>query len=164
MYTVSFKYKKLKELATGSFYINNIKYDLTAMDWEKFEQPIEVNSNNITVKFESDSNKSFYITDLLVNVGEEAEIWTQNPNETRTDTVKICKGIQVDSTATNTYHRIDSDGNRTYNKQTGEVVSEQTDKGTKTAYLEANNGEMSGLLFQKVIYNDSEQTWISSLL
>ena len=134
------------------------------MVWTKFTETIEVNSNSIKIEFVSDSNASFYIIDTLINLGITADIWTQNPNETRTDTVTIGKGIQVDSTATNTYHRIDSDGNRTYNKQTGVVVSEQTDKGTRTVYLEANEGEMAGLLFQEVTYGGSEQAWISSLL
>ena len=163
-YTISFKYIKLKELSEGAVIINDKKYELNEMVWTKFTETIEVNSNSIKIEFVSDSNASFYIIDTLVNLGITADIWTQNPNETRTDTVTIGKGIQVDSTATNTYHRIDSDGNRTYNKQTGVVVSEQTDKGTKTVYLEANEGEMAGLLFQEVTYGGSEQAWISSLL
>lgn len=165
IYAVSFKYKKLKELATGSFYLNDVKYDLTEMEWTNFVQIIEVNSNNITVRFESDSTKSFYITDLLINLGNVAEIWTQNPNETRTDTVKIGKGIEITSSVKDTKLKADADGVRVVKASNEkETVTEFTDKGTKTERLETPEGEIAGLLFQEVTYKGSEQTWISSLL
>lgn len=164
IYTISFKYKKIKELAIAKIVINDVQYELTETEWDNFAQTIEVSSNSIKIVLFSDTNSSCYIADILINIGDVADIWTQNPNETRTDTVKIGKGIQVDSTTTNTYHRIDSDGNRTYNKQTGEVVSEQTDKGTRTKYLEAKEGEIAKLLIQQITYEGSEQIWLSSLL
>jgi hypothetical protein len=70
-------------------------------------------------------------------------------------------GIQVNSDKTNTFHRIDSDGNRTYNKTTGKVVNEATDKGTETEELVVRGqAQISGMLIQKI----GNQTWISSLL
>ena len=165
IYTVSFKYKKLKELATGSVYINDVKYDLTEMAWTDFVKTIEVNSNNIKIKLESDSKQSFYITDLLINLGNSAEIWTQNPNETRTDTVKIGKGIQITSSTKNTKLKADADGVRIVKASNeNDVPTEFTDKGTKTEYIESKGGDIAGILIQKVTYNNSEQTWISSLL
>ena len=165
IYTVSFKYKKLKELATGNVYINDVKYDLTEMAWTNFVKTIEVNSNNIKIKLESDSKQSFYITDLLINLGNSAEIWTQNPNETRTDTVKIGKGIQITSSTKNTKLKADADGVRIVKvSNENDVPTEFTDKGTKTEYIESKGGDIAGILIQKVTYNNSEQTWISSLL
>ena len=165
IYTVSFNYKKLKELATGTVTINGLVYELSELDWTKFSETIEVNSNYITIKFDCDTIKAFYITDLLINLGDMAEVWTQNPNETRTDTVKIGKGIQITSSVKDTKLKADADGIRVVQASNEENIgTEFTDKGTITKYLEAQGGEMAGLLHQKVNYNGSYQTWISSLL
>ena len=95
------------------------------------------------------------------NLGSEKQTWEQNANETYTDAVQIGKGIQVNSSETNTYTRIDSDGNRVFNKATGDVISEFTDKGMETKDMVVNGkAEIAGLLIQKV----SSQIWLSSLL
>lgn len=128
-YTVSFKYKKIgSALSNASVKINGEEYSLEETDWTNFSQTIEVTTNHIEVEFIADTDNTLYVADLLGNLGTEADVWTQNPNETRTDTVTIGKGIQVDSSEKNTYTRIDADGNRTYNKTTGERVAEMTDK------------------------------------
>lgn len=160
-YTCSFNYKKLLELAVCQVKINDTIYDLTETDWAEFEQAFEVKTNKIEIEFISDTDKSLYISDLMVNVGTTKLSWSQNANETRTDTVTIGKGIQVNSSAKNTYHRIDADGNRTFNKATGKVVNEATDKGTETEELVVRGqAKITGLLLQKV----SDQVWINSLL
>lgn len=160
-YTCSFNYKKLLELAVCQVKINDITYDLTETDWAEFEQAFEVKTNVIEIEFISDTDSSLYISDLMINVGKTKLSWSQNANETRTDTVTIGKGIQVNSSAKNTYHRIDADGNRTFNKTTGKVVNEATDKGTETEELVVRGqAKVSGLLIQKV----SDQVWINSLL
>lgn len=160
-YTCSFNYKKLLELAVCQVKINDTIYDLTETDWAEFEQAFEVKTNKIEIEFISDTDKSLYISDLMVNVGTTKLSWSQNANETRTDTVTIGKGIQVNSSAKNTYHRIDADGNRTFNKTTGKVVNEATDKGTETEELVVRGqAKITGLLIQKV----SDQVWINSLL
>lgn len=70
-------------------------------------------------------------------------------------------GIQVDSDKTNTFHRIDSDGNRTYNKSTGDIVAELTDKGLEAEeVISRGKAELSGLLVKQV----GNQVWLSSLL
>lgn len=166
VYTVSLNYKKLKELAIGTVTINGFVYELSELDWTKFVETIEVNSNYITIEFDCDTLEAFYVTDLLINLGDVAEVWTQNPNETRTDTVKIGKGIEVTSTLKDTKLKADADGVRIVQASNeNNIVAEFTDKGTKTKNLEVEEtAEISGLLFQKVNYNGSEQTWISSLL
>lgn len=160
-YTCSFNYKKLLELAVCQVKINGTTYDLTETDWAEFEQAFEVKTNVIEIEFISDTDSSLYISDLMINVGKTKLSWSQNANETRTDTVTIGKGIQVNSSAKNTYHRIDADGNRTFNKATGKVVNEATDKGTETEELVVRGqAKITGLLIQKV----SDQVWINSLL
>lgn len=161
-YTVSFLYKKIGSSIThGSVKINDIEYSLTESNWTKFAQTIDVTTNHIKVEFVSDADNVLYVADLLGNIGEEPNAWTQNPNETRTDTVSIGKGIQVESSEKNTYYRIDADGNRTFNKATGEVVNEATDKGTNTKELIVRDkAEIAGLLIQEI----NGQIWLSSLL
>lgn len=158
-YVISFLYKKETALATGYVRVNNEQYDLTATDWTELVIPIDIDTGSINFQVYSDTNNAFYIFDLMGNIGTEKEIWTQNPNETRTDTVTIGRGVQVNSSTTNTYTRIDADGNRVINTDTGDVVMEATDKGVKTQQLEAVSAKIDGILIQEI----DGQTWISSL-
>lgn len=157
-YNISFLYKKLKRAATCKVKINGTTYELESTDIYEFEQNIEVTNNLIEIEFESDTIAACWISDLLLVLGNKKQTWTQNQNETTSDTVKIGKGIQVESSSTNTYTRIDSDGNRTYNKTTGEVVSEQTDKGTLTKELIVQKqANLCGCL----VNNVDDQVWYS---
>ena len=101
-YTVSFKYKKLIEPATVKCTINNIEYTLNGTDETEFEQTIDVNSQYINVQFSSDITNSCEIYDLMVNSGEVKLAYTQNQNETTTDTVNISKGITITSSNSKT--------------------------------------------------------------
>ncbi len=157
-YNVSFIYKKVKSAATCKVKINGTAYELTSSDVYEFEKSIEITNHTIKIEFEADTINSCWITDLLVILGNKKQTWTQNQNETTSDTVKIGKGIQVESSSTNTYTRIDSDGNRTYNKTTGEVVSEQTDKGTLTKELIVK--ELANIC-GCVVNNVDNQVWFS---
>lgn len=160
-YNISFNYKKLLELATITITINGTKYTLDYnQNWKQFEEKVIVTNYKFDIKFESSDNNSCLIGDLLLVPGTKKQYWTQNSNETNTNTVKIGKGIQVDSSATNTYTRIDSDGNRTYNKTTGQVVNEATDKGTSTEeLLVRGKAQINILLIQEI----NNQTWFSGI-
>ena len=169
-YNVSFIYKKLKELSTCKLRINGINYELNSLDMYEFEVSIETTNNSIVIEFESDTNDSFWITDLLLVLGNKKQTWTQNANETTSETVKIGKGIQIESSKTNTYHRIDSDGNRTFNRTTGEVVSEQTDKGAAVKeLLVRESAQICGCLCTQVqeidpVTQEIEiQTWLAGI-
>lgn len=163
IYTISFIYKNLNKLDNARVIINgetsNLEY--TGNEWKEFVKTIDVTSNTISISFYTDTNNAVYISDLMGNIGSEKLTWEQNANETYTDDVQIGKGIQVNSSETNTYTRIDSDGNRIFNKATGKVTSEFTDKGMNTQDMTVNGkAEISGMLVQKV----GSQTWLSSLL
>ena len=136
-YTISFRYKLLEPLATVTLDINGNTYELTETEWTDFTETLNITTNTIDFKITSDTNNALEIYDLLANLGVEKEVWTQNPNETNTETVSIGKGIQVNSTITNTYTRIDADGNRIYNINTGNIVTEMTDKGINTDNISA---------------------------
>lgn len=162
-YTISFIYKNTNELTKARVILNGESFNLeyTGDKWKEFCKTIDVTSNTIDISFYTDTNKTVYISDLMGNLGSEKQTWEQNANETYTDAVQIGKGIQVNSSETNTYTRIDSDGNRVFNKATGDVISEFTDKGMETKDMVVNGkAEIAGLLIQKV----SSQIWLSSLL
>lgn len=162
-YTISFIYKNLNKLDNARVIINGetSKLDYTGNQWKEFTKTISVTSNDISISFYTDTNNAVYIADLMGNIGDDKLTWEQNANETYTDTVQIGKGIQVNSSETNTYTRIDSDGNRVFNKATGKVISEFTDKGMETQDMVVNGkAEIAGMLIQKV----GSQTWLSSLL
>ena len=163
IYTISFLYKNINNLDNAKVIINGESFNLeyTNNKWKEFEKTINVTANTISISFVTDTNNAKYITDLMGNIGAEKQTWEQNANETYTDTVQIGKGIQVNSSETNTYTRIDSDGNRVFNKATGKVISEFTDKGMETQDMVVNGkAEIAGMLVQKV----GSQTWLSSLL
>lgn len=163
IYTISFLYKNINNLDNAKVIINGESFNLeyTNNKWKEFEKTINVTANTISISFVTDTNNAIYITDLMGNIGAEKQTWEQNANETYTDTVQIGKGIQVNSSETNTYTRIDSDGNRVFNKATGKVISEFTDKGMETQDMVVNGkAEIAGMLVQKV----GSQTWLSSLL
>lgn len=161
-YVISFNYYKLKSDATGYVKINEVEYKLDGEtnNWIEKIIPVEITSNNIKIEIGSDTVASYYISDLMVSMGVEKNIWTQNANETRTDTVEIGKGIQVNSSTKNTYTRIDADGNRTFNSSTNERVAEMTDKGVYTKQLEVKEqAKINVLLIQQI----GSQVWLTGL-
>ena len=159
-YNLSFNYKKTQEAANCKVIINDEEFVLDKTTWNTFEKQLEIINNTFRIEFYSDSNNSCLISDLLLITGKTKQTWSQNANETDTDTVKIGEGIQVDSSKTNTYTRIDSDGNRTYNKLTGDVVTQNTDKGTTTENLVVRTeAQITGLLQQKI----QDQVWVNVL-
>lgn len=161
IYTISFKYKKLIELAVIKCVINDIEYNLTEMDDTDFKQTIEVSSQHINIKFVNDVNNSFIIYDLMANKGDIDLPYTQNQNETTTDTVNISKGITITSTTEETTFRANADGVRIYaNNDLINPKTKFTDKGTETDYLKAKEeAEIVDLLIQRV----GNHTWITKI-
>lgn len=159
-YTINFTYKKLVPLANVTLQVNSHIYNLDSLDWKEEEIHLLIDTGTVDFKITSDTDNALMLYDLNGTIGTEKQIWTQNPNETRTETVTIGKGIQVNSSTKNTYARFDADGNRIINKATGDTVTELTDKGVDTESVKANVGEIAGVLIQEI----DNQTWISSLL
>lgn len=172
IYTVSFKYKKLIELANVKVVINDIEYNLSELTDTKFmtgekdndgnyiTQPLEVTSQHINVKFISDIDDACEVYDLMVNAGAVALAYSQNQNETTTDTVNISKGIEINSNQTNTKFRADSDGTRVINKKNGEIVSKWTDTGSdEKELIVREKATIVNTLFQEV----DDHTWITRL-
>ena len=158
-YHVSFKYKKIINLAEAKVYINNVAYDLAETENETlFSLPIDVTTKNIEVKFECDTDSGYAVYELMVNSGSTKAVYSQNQNETETDTVNISKGIEVTNTNINTKTRIDADGQRTINLTTNEVVNRNTDQGTDTKSLKVQEkADLVGMIVQEV----NDHIWIN---
>lgn len=160
-YNLSFNYKKLLEASTVKVIIKGEEYELENKEgWFSFEKLVTVSDYVFSIKFESSDDDSCLIGDLLLVPGASKQYWTQNANETNTDTVKIGQGIQVDSTIKNTYTRIDADGNRTYNKTTGDRVGEMTEKGVYANELEVKGQAALNVL---LIQNIDNQAWLTGI-
>lgn len=160
-YNLSFNYKKLLSASTVKVIIKGVEYELeNNADWASFEKIVNVADYDFSIKFESSDNDSCLIGDLLLIPGASKQYWTQNANETNTDTVKIGQGIQVDSSIKNTYTRIDADGNRTYNKTTGDTVAEMTQNGVVSEELEVRGQATLNVL---LIQNIDNQAWLTGM-
>lgn len=158
-YTVSFKYKKLIHLAQPKVYINDVEYELTEEEDTEFEQIIEVSAKYINIRFTTDINDSCEIYDLMVNAGTVKLAYSQNQNETTTDTVNISKGITITTSDSTTKFKANADGIRTLDRNDN-VLTEFTDTGmtTKEAIIQSKS-QIVGTLWQEV----GEQTWITRL-
>ena len=158
-YTVSFKYKKLIQLSTVKVKINDVEYELTNITDTEFVQIIEVSSQYINIQFYTDVDKSCEIYDVMVNVGRTKLAYSQNQNETTTDTVNISQGITITSSNTDTTFKANSDGIRTLDRN-GNELTKFTDTGmtTKKMIVE-DTSQIVGTLWQEV----GGQTWITRL-
>ena len=161
-YNVSFNYKKLIELANITATINGetVTLDGATGTWTTFEKTLTITDYNFDIKFSSDTNNACLISDLILIIGSQKQFWSQNANETNTETVKIGEGIQVESTSSNTYTRIDADGNRTFNRTTGDRVGEMTDKGVYGNELEVKGQAKINILLIQEIDN---QVWLAGI-
>lgn len=162
-YIVSFKYKKLIENSDVSIFINGTEYELNQTSETEFvSQPLEVTSQQIKIDFVSDTDNACEIYDLMVNAGSVKLAYSQNQNETTTDTVNISKGITITSSDNeNIVFKANYDGVRIYDKNDmNNPITKFTDKGIDTDEITVDGkSEISGLLFQKI----GNQIWISKL-
>lgn len=158
-YVVSFKYKKLIALSTPKVKINDVEYPLNNIEDTEFIQIIEVNSQHINVQFYTNIDKSCEIYDLMVNVGQTKLAYSQNQNETTTDTVKIGQGITITSSNTDTIFKANADGIRTLDRG-GNELTKFTDTGMTTKkMIVQDTSQIVGTLWQEV----GGQTWITRL-
>lgn len=162
IYTISFLYRNTNKLDNTTVSINGVaeKLNYTGNDWKEYTKQVKVTDNRILLAFTTDTNDAIDIADVMGNIGYEKQAWSQNPNETHTDTVDIGKGIKVKSSTTNTELNADSDGIRVINTNTSDVVAEFTDKGMETEEMVVRGkAQIAGLLFQEI----EGQSWISKL-
>ena len=169
-YSISFYYQKLNELANASVVINDVEYPLDSLSIKQFytgekdnetneyiTQPIVVNTGHLKIEFKCDTNNAVEIYDLMANKGTVKLAYSQNENETTTDTVNISKGITITSSNIDVIFKANADGIRIYT-MSGTLKTYFTDKGltTKEAIIE-DEAQIVGILRQKV----GDQIWDS---
>lgn len=153
-YSVSFRYKKLINASECYVRYNGKTFNLTETSGE-IHSSGEITNNQFIIEINSNSNDSFEIYDLILKHGSEGLenmlVWTQNANESRSETVQISEGITATSSATDTKATMDSEGFIVRNKTTGISVMEATKTGGKFLDLiSTGKSNLSGLLVQKV--------------
>ena len=153
IYTVSFQYNRLNNLATARVLINGFEYELNESG--TFTATIDISTGDINIVFDCDTIDGYEIYELMCNFGEVALQYTQNANETKTDTVEISEGIKITSDDTNSTFRANADGIRIENRD-GNSTTEFLDSGTRTNIITANQGIIADLLIEKV----DGQVWI----
>lgn len=160
-YTLSFKYRKLIELATVNVQINDRYLDLTNIEDTEIIEVGEITAQTFNIKIFSDTDDSCVIYDLMLNAGSEKAEYSQHQNETTTDTVNISKGITIQSSDTNTTFKANSDGIRVYNSRDMDTpITEYTDTGMDTNRIKVKEeAEIVKVLWKNVGNN----TWISRL-
>lgn len=162
-YTLSFAYNKINPLATCKVIINENEYELDN-DGNFFQtgigniSPIQINSNQITVGFSSTIANACEIYDIMLNAGTVKLAYSQNQNETVTNTVNISKGITITASDKDVKFVATPDGIRIKNINTNNDVTYFTDKGMETDNALIKDGaEIVGIYRQKV----GNQIWDS---
>lgn len=170
-YTVSFNYQLVNPLATASVKINDIEYSLDSETISFFytgqenaeggyiTQPLEVTTKTIKIEFICDIDDAVEVYDLMCNTGSTYLTYTQNENETTTDTVNISKGITITSTNMETIFKANANGIRILTLQNSPIAY-FTDKGLSTKeIIVENEAQIVKVLFQEV----DDQTWITRI-
>ena len=149
-YTVSLMYCKLISLANIKIAINGVIHDLNGIENEfnDFVSTIDVDNNTITIELISDLDNSGYIANLMINSGDIALPYSNNANETISDTVTIGKGLQIKASGSNTILDAQTDGIRIVNTKNNENSTEFTSNGAIINDIEAKSGKISKLLFK----------------
>lgn len=127
-YTNSFKYIKKLETATAYVKYNNKIFPFSEANGI-ITSTEDITTDSMTIEFFCDTNDGFQIYDLMLNVGTSAMMFTQNANETITDTVNIGKGVEVKNSAIKSKCGMYADGLRGVNTDTGEITFYQTTDG-----------------------------------
>lgn len=161
VYTLSFKWKRLIPLSTATIKYNGRTITLpTDKDSGTISITGSITAGSITFEATCDTNNGIEIYELMLNFGNIPIVWTQNANESVSDTVNISKGITVSSNTTNTKAKMDSDGFRVQNKTSGTNTLKATDTGVECGDLTSTGkSNVSHLIIQYM--EDLDEIWIS---
>ena len=171
-YAISFMYQKLNELANASVLINDKEYQLDSTELKQFytgeqdnetkeyiTQPVEVTTNHIRITFKCDVDNAVEIYDLMCNKGTVKLAYSQNENETTTETVNISKGITITSTNMETIFKANANGIRILTLQNA-TIAYFTDKGLSTKEIIV---EDEAQICRTLIQNVGDQTWFTRM-
>lgn len=170
-YSISFMYKKLISQSVASVVINGKEYQLNSTTLKEFytgeknekneyiTEPIVVTAGHLKIQFKCNTNGGVEIYDLMANKGNIKLAYSQNQNETTTETVKISKGITITSTNMETIFKANANGIRILSLQ-NEKIAYFTDKGLSTKELIVENkAQMCSTLISEV----GDQTWFTRM-
>lgn len=170
-YSISFMYKKLISQSLASVVINGKEYQLNSTTLKEFytgeknekneyiTEPIVVTAGHLKIQFKCNTNGGVEIYDLMANKGSIKLAYSQNQNETTTETVKISKGITITSTNMETIFKANANGIRILSLQ-NEKIAYFTDKGLSTKELTVENkAQMCSTLISEV----GDQTWFTRM-
>lgn len=142
-YTISFYYKILNSLANVKIAINDKEYELKNTNSVELFQtgvddidPINILDNHITLSFISDTDNAAEIYDIMGNAGSVKLAYSQNQNETVTDTVNIGKGISI--TSSNSKVKLIANHN--------EICIKNTQTNEKPFNFNENGGEAKNMV------------------
>ena len=171
-YAISFMYQKLNELANASVLINDKEYQLDSTELKQFytgeqdnetkeyiTQPVEVTTNHIRITFKCNVDNAVEIYDLMCNKGTVKLAYSQNENETTTETVNISKGITITSTNMETIFKANANGIRILTLQNA-TIAYFTDKGLSTKEIIV---EDEAQICRTLIQNVGDQTWFTRM-
>ena len=162
-YTISFYYKILNSLANVKVAINDKEYELKNTNSVELFQtgvddidPINILDNHITLSFISDSDNAAEIYDIMGNAGSVKLAYSQNQNETVTDTVNIGKGISI--TSSNSKVKLIANHN--------EICIKNTQTNEKPFNFNENGGEAKNMVVKDEFQHSNlldkkvdEQVW-----
>lgn len=170
-YSIGFMYKKLINQSVASVVINGKEYQLNSTTLKEFytgeknekneyiTEPIVVTAGHLKIQFKCNTNGGVEIYDLMANKGSIKLAYSQNQNETTTETVKISKGITITSTNMETIFKANANGIRILSLQ-NEKIAYFTDKGLSTKELTVENkAQMCSTLISEV----GDQTWLTRM-
>lgn len=158
VYSLGFKYKQLIPNSVCVVSYNGRVITLgNETDLTQISTTGEITTGLITIEISCDTENGYEIAELMLNIGETLATWSQNANESHSDTVNISDGITVSSSSSNTDAKMDDDGFRVLNKGTQNTVLKATDDGIEATEVKANKGNIAGLIIQEI----SDEIWIT---
>lgn len=150
VYTLSFVYKKLVNLANVKLLINGDEFILSNNDYTEFKHTFNVTDGYVEIEFVSDTDNCCPVINLMLNKGDEKMEWSLNPNETWSDTVQIGRGIRISSSGTDVVFVANADIIGFMNKQ-GEYIAYFDDEGIVTnSMVVKNKATIVNLLIQDI--------------
>ena len=151
-----------KKIGTGvgttlQYKINNTTFDILPTEGV-VELSFYNSSGSDSLSFICNQDDQFIIYDLMMNYGKEIYLpYQQAMNELKSSTVSISENIKVESNVSNTITILGTEGLTGYNKTNGSIVFKQTETGLYSAYMKADEAEISDLMIKKI----GNQVWIT---
>ena len=162
--TISFKYKVSNDtkvtLSVGNFISETFSAET---DWQTYTKTFNSrNTNNVQITIDTTStyteaDDGFYITDLMLNYGNESIPWEFHQGETYNANIRMSSdGIEVGNSASDTISVYSTQGTIIYknnNGQKGEINTQYTSKSTIERNVEILENMVQDGSSQKLVHS-----------